>query len=242
MFTPTVSPLSLKKATKQPVQSFSILSWNIHKQTLHRNFNRVIQTLDHHHPSDFLLLQEAKVNRHQDFSLTGYSYVTAPNMQISRHVYGVLTATHQAFLQTKALLTKARESWWATRKSALITYHPMHDEKTLLVANIHAINFTTNRWFHDELDRLYQVVDPHQGPMIIAGDFNTWNHVRLRSLKDFSRKLGVSSADITKGEHATRFMFYRLDHILYRGLELVDAYAIDTGNFSDHNPLYARFV
>ena len=162
-------------------------------------------------------------------------------MQIRRHVYGVLTATHQAFLQTKAHLTMVRESLWTTRKSALITYHPMYGEDILLVANVHAINFTTNRLFHHELDRLCEVVDPHQGPMIIGGDFNTWNHVRMRSLKDFCQNLGVQFAGIAKSEHAKSFMYYQLDHILYRGLELMDAYAIDTKRFSDHNPLYARF-
>lgn len=242
MFTPSISPLHLGKSGQMPNRSFAILSWNIHKQTLHHNFNAIIQTLHHQHPSDFLLLQEAKVAQHQDFSLTGYSYVTAPNIQIKHHIYGVLTATAQRFLHTRTHMTKARESWWATRKSALITCHLLHDDKILLLANIHAINFTTTHWFQQELDRLHEVLAGHHGPMIIAGDFNTWNRSRMKSLQRFCRLLGIRFADIADTRHTTKFMNFQLDHILYRDLELQEAYAIDTGSFSDHNPLYARFA
>ncbi len=243
MFAPHISPFYYAGAStiKKPGAEFALATWNVQKQTLHHNFNSFIQTLDHHHPTDFLLLQEAKVSQHQDFSLTGYSYVTAPNIQIRRHIYGVMTATHQEFLQSKALLTKARESWWTTRKSALITHHPLHNERELLLANVHAINFTSNQAFYKELHRLAEIVDAHQGPMIIAGDFNTWNRGREKSLCDFCHVLNIEHAEIGKAEYAKKFMRYRLDHILYRGLKLIEAYAIDTGNFSDHNPLYARF-
>ncbi len=242
MFSPSISPLHLGKSGQKPGQSFAVLSWNIHKQTLHDNFNTVIQNLHHQHPSDFLLLQEAKVAQHQHFSLTGYSYVTAPNIQIKHHIYGVLTATAQTFLHTRTHMTKARESWWATRKSALITSHLLHNGKILLLVNIHAINFTTSRWFQQELDRLHEVLAGHQGPMIIAGDFNTWNRARMKSLQRFCSLLDIQFVEIADTRHAKKFMNYQLDHILYRDLQLQEAYAIDTGSFSDHNPLYARFA
>jgi len=221
--------------------SFSLLSWNIHKLNLNNDFFPTINQLIHNQQLDFILLQEVKLNIHQPMPLTNYAYKTAPNIQTAKHIYGVLTASHHPFLSHKPILTHSKEALLTTRKSSLITEHPMLDGSILLLANLHAINFVPLKSFRKQMLQLYKELNTHQGAMILSGDFNTWQQQRFNIVHEICQSLNLYAAEFRNKHHIKRFLSHPLDHVFYRGLDLQRSEAIDTGNFSDHNPLLLHF-
>ncbi len=221
--------------------SFSLLCWNVQKSTQKEAFSIYLHTLNQHYDLDLLMLQEAKVNLQSKLDLKAYSYVLAPNIQTKKALFGVLTAAKSHYHHHQAYTTHAQELLYTTHKSALYTQHILPNEEVLLAVNIHAINFMPNVYFKKELDRLFQTIYEHKGPLLVAGDFNTWNKKRISYLQGFAEKLNLNFVDFNDAHHIKTMLQYKLDHILYRGLELTHAKALNSGKLSDHNPLYVQF-
>ena len=105
-------------------------------------------------------------------------------------------------------------------KSSLLTYYPIKNtQQTLLVANIHAINFTlgTGR-FTQQLLEIKEILAQHSGPIVFAGDFNTWSDQREAVLDQIigDKKSGLLKVEFTSTvEHLA--WRRRLDHIFFRG-------------------------
>lgn len=220
---------------------FGLLCWNVHKETLGSAFEPYLHHLLQSCPSDLILLQEAKTSLHRPLKLPGFSYAMAANIQTRRYIYGVLTAANASFETAENLLTQSREVHLSTHKSVLISTHRLADGTTLLLINIHAINFVPSRWFLKELHTLKTLLQEHSGAMIVAGDFNCWSKTRNTLLEQFCSELGLIKADFYDAHHIKRVFRQPLDHIFYRGLKLVESRALDSGKLSDHNPIYARF-
>ncbi len=223
-------------------QSFGVLCWNTQKKTLDRRFQYRLWSLVHQYPSAMLLLQEAKLPLGQRINLAGLSYAMAPNIQTASHQYGVLTASNCHFSELEPLLSHSRELRFATHKSAMLSWHLLPDGRPLLVANVHAVNFVHHRRFWAEMEELRGRLHHHSGPMVVAGDFNVWNHKRNGYLAAFAKELGLTQAVMENPHHIKSMFRLPLDFIFYRGLTLEAAIAIDTDVISDHNPIYARFA
>ncbi|MDF5512591.1 endonuclease/exonuclease/phosphatase family protein, partial [Vibrio parahaemolyticus] len=126
-------------------------------------------------------------------------------------------------------------------KSALYSEYPLSNGSTLAVANIHAVNFTLGvQAYQQQIDVLVNALTKHQGPVILAGDFNSWNEARWSTLRDIVEKLALQEV-VFQPDLRTRFITGRvLDHVFYRGLTLEKAKA-PTTDASDHNPLLLGF-
>lgn len=241
MFKPKIAHAHLLHKDERLHHSFSLLCWNVQKRTQKETFLTYLHELHQRYDIDMLMLQEAKTDLYNKLDLKAYSYVLAPNIQTKKALFGVLTAAKSHCHHHQSYVTHAKESLWATHKSVLYTQHLLPNEAILLAVNIHAINFMPNLWFKKELDQLFESVKEHKGPLLIAGDFNSWNKKRITYLYDFAEKLDLSFVDFDDVHHVKSVMKYKLDHVLYRGLELVSAQAFDSGKLSDHNPLYVEF-
>ncbi|MGB5325774.1 MAG: endonuclease/exonuclease/phosphatase family protein, partial [Pseudomonadales bacterium] len=115
-----------------------------------------------------------------------------------------------------------------------------NSSETLLVANVHAINFTFGtRAFERQVSDIVKLMRGHTGPMVIAGDFNTWSKRRQRVLDTVLAELGVLPVQYDV-ERVKRAFGNQLDHVYYRGLALRHAEARPTDT-SDHSLLSARF-
>ena len=223
-------------------EEFGVLSWNTHKLTHTLEFQVALTRLLKHYPSRFLLLQEAKLALGDDWDPSDWSYAIAPNIQTNRHVFGVLTASQCAFTEAKPLLTRKREAALATHKSYMISTHPLSDQQKLLIVNVHAINFVSAQYFLQEMMLLQDQLLHHQGPLIVAGDFNVWNRQRKLYLLKFCRAIGLKQAYMNDSQHIKAYRQHPLDFIFYRDLLLKEASAINIHDVSDHNPIYARFA
>jgi len=241
MFIPKTAPNNFKHQDKKLSNTFSILVWNIHKENQSDIFAKSFYHLIKRYPSDILLLQEVKYPKKEKFFFHHYSYAFAGNIETKRTLFGVLTASKCSFFNNKTILSEQKELGFSSHKSYLLTQHKLNDDTTLTILNLHAINFVKSKTFASELHKLKQILKQLKGPLIVAGDFNSWSKKRHKILSSFQRELALEKLTLTQEKNIKRFFWHTLDHIYYRGIYPKQALAIDTKDISDHNPLYASF-
>lgn len=213
-----------------------VLVWNVHKGS---SDDWVGDFRSMSADSDLVLLQEAHLGEEFASGLIGlrrWDMVEA--WQHAGLPTGVLTASTAAPISVRAL--ERREPLLRTDKSALVTeYRLAGSELTLLVANVHAINFTPDtRAFREQLIAIAQLVEAHRGPVIFSGDLNTWRAGRRLIVDTIVASLGLTEVGFV-GPRKT-FGRFPLDHMYYRDLELLAA-DVPAVASSDHNPLRVRF-
>jgi endonuclease/exonuclease/phosphatase (EEP) superfamily protein YafD len=79
----------------------------------------------------------------------------------------------------------------------------------------------------------------HQGPLIVAGDFNTWNDERMAVVDSIASSIDLKAVTLSENYRSTVFG-HNVDPIYYRGLELIKALSVKMTT-SDHNPFIAIF-
>lgn len=221
-------------------QEFSLLCWNVYKNNMkHPDFTPFLS--QYANALDFMLFQEANFMNEKVFELSSFAFDAAANLEVRGEFYGVLTASKVESNYAQAYLSEVKESFVASHKSLLVSAYPFEDGSNLLILNVHAINFRENQSYDRELERFLSLMQVHKGPMIVAGDFNTWNKKRMQKLHEVREQLGLEMVSFSETSAVKVFMGKQLDFIFYRGLELVDSKAVADHGLSDHNPLFAEF-
>ncbi len=213
-----------------------LLTWNIHKEDdagWQQDLARF--TAD----SDIVLLQEASLGTSllETLDHARMRFVMASSFVYADTDVGVLTAARTA--PRASCIERTVEPWLRIPKSAVVSWFALWGTpQTLAVANIHAINFSLSvDDYRAQLAALVTVLSTHDGPIVFAGDFNTWNDARQESVRATAAALGLT--EIPYGNDRRTLFFGRpVDHILARGLAVVDATAIPVQS-SDHNPVRA---
>lgn len=229
-----------KTGTHLP-DTFSLISWNVHKEMGRTAFNQTFRTLLQTKDPQLILLQEAVLDPHTQECFPDYNVSAAVNIDLRHRQYGVLTAAKTPIIETVGIKTNRREMHFATRKSLLITTHPFKTGTELTAVNLHAINFVSAAVFVEEIDRLVEALQLRSGPMIVTGDFNTWSRKRMDYLESFALAIDLKPAVFENEQHIKQRFSKPLDHLYYRGIEMLHAEAVDTGKVSDHNPIVATF-
>jgi endonuclease/exonuclease/phosphatase (EEP) superfamily protein YafD len=221
--------------------TFSLLSWNVHKEMGRPPFDKTLQSLLATGSPELILFQEAVLDARTADHFPGYNVSAAINIDLRHRQYGVLTAARCPIHDTVGLKTNRREMHIATRKSMLITTHPFEDGSELTAVNLHAINFVSAAVFVEEIERLRVALQQRTGALIVTGDFNTWSRKRMEYLERFAAAVGLLPAAYLNGHHIKQRFSKPLDHLYYRDVTLLAAEAVDTGRVSDHNPILATF-
>lgn len=189
--------------------------------------------------ADLLLLQEALLTTELQRVLgdAGYDWLLAGSFNLNGRETGVLTAARVR--PASACTQRAFEPLFQLPKSALVARYALPGTSELLaVANVHSINFTLGFGeYREQLEAVARELAGHRGPVILAGDFNTWNPARREVVDDVTRGLGLSPA-LPLTDTRKLFLGHPVDYIFVRGLEVVDAAGPEV-NSSDHNPLQA---
>lgn len=242
MYKPKLTPISVNPETQRNAlpNCFTLLVWNLQKTDFSHYLHRPIEELISTPIPHLLSLQEAATQCSQT-RFFNFPFVMAPNIQTSKSHFGVVTASAHQIKPYRQCLTQSREIGLATHKTALITHHPLNNGQVLIHVNIHAINFVRNQVFNQELQHLWSFLSHQSGPMIISGDFNTWNKTRLKVLQQATRKLNLKAVNFPDTQPIKTLLRQPLDHIFYRELNLKNALALNIPNISDHNPLIATF-
>ncbi|WNJ94539.1 endonuclease/exonuclease/phosphatase family protein [Vibrio ruber] len=126
-------------------------------------------------------------------------------------------------------------------KSALVAYYQLSQPaQRLAVVNVHAINFSLGiEAFQQQLQQLTRTLTAHQGPILFAGDFNSWSDERIQLVNQMMASLSMQEVTFSDDQRK-QFLSHPLDHVFYRGLVLNQARVVQT-TASDHNPILVSF-
>jgi len=220
------------------------LVWNIYKARrsnwLH-DFGRLCAD------RDLVLLQEAISNAPTDklFDVRErYEWVMAGSHQhpVSGVITGVKTGCTAKTERRVVHRSKFCEPVVKTQKLLLETHYALANSRhTLMVLNMHAINFVSVLKYVDQLEQLSMALDAHTGAVILAGDFNTWNPTRLMHFKDVASRAGLTEASMTR-RSKIQHLHQHLDHVFFRGMSLRSVESLQHISSSDHAPITATFL
>ncbi len=215
-------------------QAIRLASWNIHKEE-DRGWEAELVRLSR--TNDVVLLQEVSLLGTLQAILhdAGLHWILASSFIVDSADVGVLTATR--VVPVANCTQRTLEPIVRLPKSAVITWLPLTGTRqTLAIANVHAINFTlTLDDYRDQLGALAAVLQEHRGPIVLAGDFNTWSDGRLAVLLEVATLLRLVETEYAE-DGRSKFLGRHVDHVFVRGLDVVTAGATPVAS-SDHNPL-----
>jgi len=185
---------------------------------------------------DLMIFQEAPLNSNTwDVVATDQYHSFSPGYRTSRSLTGVLTVSAVKPLTQCNFVSV--EPWLRSPKATVVTeYGLTGTDQTLVVVNIHAMNFTFGAYdFQMQIRRALSALENHAGPILLSGDFNTWSGRRSKTLNEITDSLGLEKLDYDE-DNRKRFLGQPLDHIYIRGLEVLEATTRIVGS-SDHNPM-----
>ena len=212
------------------------LCWNI-KKGKKLNWQYDLQSLVH--DKDLVIIQEAVLHADLlDVFESSVHYSFAKGYRSRKHSTGVVTISKHAPLNRYQLTSW--EPWLATPKAIHITEFSLaKSSETLIVINIHTINFTIGiRQYKRQIDQIRNVLQDHQGPVILSGDFNTWRKKRMNILDALAVDHSLIPLSFSK-DHRKSVFGKMLDHVYVRSLIPEDTKTHHVTS-SDHNPMTAQ--
>ncbi len=219
-------------------ESISVLNWNIYKGK-HENWQADFQRLAS--DQDIVIIQEAMLHDDVLDSLAQHDLNWDMNtgFYLKKVATGVLTASPIKASSKQGLRTT--EPYLRLPKATLISRYDLQGTtQQLLVANIHSINFTLDMAaYSEQIHALKNALQQHDGPIILAGDFNSWSDDRLAAIEKMVNELALQSLTY-ENHNRTRIFGREIDHVFYRGLDAMKI-ATQEVTSSDHNPIMVTF-
>lgn len=224
--------------------SIRVLVWNMYKgqnETWKKNYEFLA------HNRDILMLQEMYLDEKMKDTFEAdvdHEYHTATSFiyREGNIRTGVATAGKVAPSSIFYQQSKIREPGINTPKMALFALYPVAgSEKDLMTINIHAINFVSTTGLARQIKDIEEVMRKHDGPIIFAGDFNTWSKGKQRFIR-----LMASRHDLieVKFKNDTRMRTFGnvIDYVFYRGLTLKKERVWGELNGADHKAMEVVFT
>jgi len=224
--------------------SIRLLVWNIYKA---KRTNWLDDFTELCEQKDLVLLQEAVINAPSDhyFNTSDrYEWLMASSHQNPQTgvITGVKTGCVAQIQRQLVHRSRSTEPFVNTQKLLLETHYAIAgSNKTLMVLNMHAINFVRVNKYLDQLDQLRQALAAHDGPIILGGDFNTWSPNRLALFQEHAEQANLVEANMTRRTKMVH-LNQHLDHVFYRGVSLRSVEALQHVRSSDHSPIAATFT
>jgi endonuclease/exonuclease/phosphatase (EEP) superfamily protein YafD len=219
-------------------ERISVFNWNVYKG---RRENWMADFRRYSYRHDVLMIQEANLDDELKSLLDGEHPYWALNdaFHYQGRATGVMTASR--IMPVHNCGQRIAEPFIRVPKTSLLSYYPVEGmSESLLVANIHGINFTLGVGaYKEQIEKLYDVMKHHQGPIVLAGDFNTWSDARMQIVDELAQRLSLESLDYTSHNRTVVFGS-AIDHVFFRGLEPLehDTWYVTS---SDHNPMRVSF-
>ncbi len=219
-------------------QNISVLNWNIYKEQ-GDNWQRDLRKFSSQ--LDIMLIQEALLTPDLRKLLKDQNWHWSLNTAFYYDDIeaGVMTASNIESISNCGIRTA--EPFIRIPKTILISRYPIKgSSQDLLVANIHGINFTLGtEVYTQQIRSLSNILAKHSGPVILAGDFNSWNDERMSIITNAIDSLSLRALSYKNHNRVTIFG-NAIDHVFYRGLEVIaqDTFKVTS---SDHNPIKVTF-
>jgi endonuclease/exonuclease/phosphatase (EEP) superfamily protein YafD len=216
-----------------------ILLWNVFKCRKKGWKNDFLTLID---DKNLIILQEAVLNSPFDIyfkqSLQHQWIMARSFINLKTNIEtGVKTGSTVAADKYYFIVSDHCEPITKTKKIVLATVYPLHiPDQSLLVVNSHIINFVSFTKFKDNLDQVFQTLENHPGPVLLAGDFNTWNKKRFKYFNEQVVSFCLDEVKIIR-QPRINHLFKHLDHIYCRGLDVIDTHVHTDIHSSDHYPI-----
>ncbi|WP_040976169.1 endonuclease/exonuclease/phosphatase family protein [Necropsobacter massiliensis] len=213
--------------------TFGVLVWNIHKGQ-DQGWQRAVRQFAQ--GKDFVLLQEVTERQNITGLFSGQFstalYVTAfAYLGQQSGVNSLSRFTPQIYCAGASV-----EPWIRIPKVGNAMRFPLADGRHLLTVNLHLVNFELNpTYYYRQLTDMMALIAQHQGPIILAGDFNSWNDRRLALIRRLAAQYQLQQVNFTP-DHRLRFFGNPLDWVFVRGFNILQATTLQTSS-SDHHPL-----
>ena len=217
--------------------NISLFNWNVHK-TRERRWREDFDTFANN--ADLVLFQEASLREETIAEIDSSRHWSfAPGYRKWGEVTGVMTLSGIKPLTQCSFVHS--EPWLRTPKATSVTQYGLTDtDQTLVVINVHAVNFSFGTGAYEkQFEQIRQLLENHDGPIILSGDLNTWRARRVEIIDELATSLELTAVAV-ENDNRVQFFGNTLDHIYIRGLHALDANTeiVDT---SDHNPMTAVF-
>lgn len=215
-----------------------LLSWNVHKGTAGQAWADDFTELAV--DKELVLVQEGVQDDFMPFVLgltpsLGWLMAKSFYMEDEKEATGVITGAILEPSEAFFLRSRDTEPIISTPKMSLATVYKMDNGKSLLVINIHAINFTLLRPFKNQINDIADMIKTWDGKVIFAGDFNTWNPGRTAFLTKTLKAIGLK--EVTFKDRRGLIIF---DRIFLRGCVALAQKVHYEVQSSDHAPLSAE--
>ncbi|MFV2003973.1 MAG: endonuclease/exonuclease/phosphatase family protein [Gammaproteobacteria bacterium] len=219
-------------------ENIALLNWNIYKGNA-EGWQHDLSAFAQNH--DLMTIQEATLDKEFTDLLeqNDFNWIMNAAFYLNGTAAGVMTVATVDAVHSCGF--KVKEPIIRIPKSTLISYYAIDgSDEELLVANIHGINFTLGLdVYREQLEKLYDAVVQHDGPVIVAGDFNSWSSERLAEVHQVVKRLSLTGLEYPVN-NKTHVFGNAIDHVFYRQLELVSNKVWQVSS-SDHNPISVNF-
>jgi len=228
----------------------TVVNWNAQKGK-NPLFAEDLKLILEQEKPDIVFLQEAKADLFEPQQLGGYFAEGWSYPWPGGETIGVLTLSRVPAVRIHPVPTKYREFGVIAPKVSLVTEYPLANGENLLAVNVHLLNF--ERWslkkISHQLEDLKKIMASHSGPIIMAGDFNTWNQKRLHLVKEITQDIQLKEVtDFPEGRKTgdTSSTFWNkvlgiekdlpLDRFFFNGFKPSTARVLNFTS-SDHIPI-----
>lgn len=183
--------------------------------------------------TDFLLIQEATDQKIMTQTITkkfkSFNFYKAWNN--NKYATGVANASHTKPYYTRSYISPVTEPILNTPKAISLQKYK-RGKQDLLIINIHAINFRLLKAFKKHITQVDSDIKNHKGPIIYAGDFNTWSKSKKDFIDNYLASYGLKEAVMKRVHNGLH-----LDHIYLRGFKNFQAEQLENKSTSDHYPI-----
>ena len=233
--------------------TITVVNWNAQKGNDPQFINDLKLLLEREKP-DIVFLQEARADLFKPEQMGGYFAESWSYPWPGGKSVGVLTLSRVPATRIEPVPTQYREFDVTAPKVSLVTEYPLPNGENLLALNVHLLNFevwSLNKVKH-QLEDLKTIMSNHDGPIIMAGDFNTWNQKRLELVKEITRDVKLTEVtDFPDGRTTgdTRSKFWNevlgverglpLDRVFFSGFHPTAARVLKYDT-SDHRPILVK--
>jgi endonuclease/exonuclease/phosphatase (EEP) superfamily protein YafD len=233
--------------------TITVVNWNAQKGK-NPQFASDLKLLLEQEKPDIVFLQEAKADFFKPEQMGGYFAEGWSYPWPGGESVGVLTLSRVPPTRIEPVPTQYREFNVTAPKISLVTEYPLPDGKNLLALNVHLLNFEvwSLKKISHQLEDLKFIMTHHTGPIVMAGDFNTWNQKRLELVKEITRDVKLTEVtDFPDGRTSgdTKSEFWNdilgvernlpLDRVFFLGFDPTDARVLKYDT-SDHKPILVK--
>jgi endonuclease/exonuclease/phosphatase (EEP) superfamily protein YafD len=218
-----------------------ILVWNMYKgekETWIQDFLKLSKD------KDILLLQEVFLDPKMKSTflkdqLRGFFMaISFFDTKKLRAATGVATASHARPLRTFWQRSSFREPVVDTPKMVTFAEYELEGTtETLMTANLHAINFVPAYKFKDMVESIINELEKHDGPIVFAGDFNTWSKQKINIMHELTGRIGLEEVHFSDGDERMKTFGNVIDYVFTKGLNVKKSEVYGEIEGSDHKAM-----